>query len=63
MPPMPRGLAVRASTSRLWMSMAKATRTASPIPAGDLEHVRGPAAVRGGRRDFAVVRSLPATPV
>jgi hypothetical protein len=31
------------------------------VPAWDLEHVRGPAPVRGGRPNFAVVRPLPAT--
>jgi hypothetical protein len=30
-PPMPRGLAVQARTSRSWVSMAKVTRTASPF--------------------------------
>jgi hypothetical protein len=30
------------------------------VPAGDLEHVGGPASVGGGCRDLAVVRSLPA---
>jgi hypothetical protein len=34
MPPIPRGLAVQASTSQSWVSMAKATRTASPFQHG-----------------------------
>ena len=61
-PPMPRGLAVQARTSRSWVSIANATRTAFAVPAQDLEHVRGPAPVRGGRRDLTVMGPLAATP-
>ena len=32
------------------------------VPAQDLEHVRGPARVRGGRRDLTVMGPLAATP-
>ena len=32
------------------------------VPARDLEHVRGPAPVRGGRRDLTVMGPLAATP-
>ena len=59
---MPRGLAVQARTSRSWVSIANATRTAFAVPAQDLEHVRGPARVRGGRRDLTVMGPLAATP-
>jgi hypothetical protein len=34
MAPIPRGLAVQASTSRSWVSIAKAIRTASPFQHG-----------------------------
>ena len=57
MPPIPRGLAVQARTSRSWVSIAR-----RPVPrchsSTGFERIRGPALVGGGRCDLTVVRSV-----
>ena len=59
-PPMPRGLAVQARTSRVVGVDGEGEPYRGAMPARDLEHVRRPALVGGGRGDLPVMRSLPA---